>query len=188
MADDGQQFLDWAYDLGFQQAGVHPAWRHAHRETKIMPLHDGSFSTEAEQRAWQDAVDGYQRLHPQDGSPHDPREFAKWRAHQAKAALEMAAAAEPGSEPFVLEWLRDPQDHHRHRGLVGFLLETRTSLLAAFSADDASRTSALALAKQWSGPGLEREVLACLDADHAEDPSVHLVALAVLTMTRLRTT
>ncbi|MGW6933105.1 hypothetical protein ACWGE0_23820 [Lentzea sp. NPDC054927] len=158
MGDEGQQFLDWAYDLGFEQAGVHPAWRHVHRETKIMPLSDGSFRTEAEQRAWQDAADAYHRLHPEAGPPHHPREFAKWRAHQAMAPLEMAAA-DPEFGLIVIGWLREPGDNHRDRGLVGFLHETEDG----------------------------RDLLRQIRQDDA-DPAAHLAALTAVTTARLRPT
>ncbi|WP_112263713.1 hypothetical protein [Lentzea terrae] len=117
------EVFDAFAELGFRQAGMHPAWFQAYRETKIMPTMDGSFHRDEDRRVWQDAVDRYQRLHLAAGPPCHPREFAKWRAHQAMAPLEMAVA-DPEFGLIVLEWLRDRTDNHRARAVVGFLSET----------------------------------------------------------------
>jgi hypothetical protein len=180
VGDDDFGFFS-VFEAGYRKAGIHPAWIHAFRETRIVPLKDCGFRSEQERRTWQDAVEGYMRDHPDAGPPDHPDELAKWRADQALPPLEMAAM-DVDFGPSVIEWLRQPEDNHRNRGLAGFLLDTREELLAEFRADDALRHSALALAKRWGGPELVREVEGCRDAT----APVSLVGLAVVTVARLR--
>lgn len=86
-----------------------------------------------------------------------PREFAKWRAHQAMAPLEMAVA-DPEFGLIVLEWLRDRTDNHRARAVVGFLSETEDG----------------------------QELVRAVQKGHETDPAVHLAALAAVLAARPR--
>lgn len=167
------------FETGYRNAGIHPAWIHAFREKRIVPNWDFSFPSESQRRTWQDAVDQYMRDHPGAGPPDHPDELVKWRAHQMLGLLGMAEAVD---YPDVVEWMRQPEENHRNRGLARFLLDTREELLAEFRTDDPLRRGALALAERWGGPDLVREVEGCLDVD----APAGLPALTVIAVARLR--
>ncbi|MCP2248984.1 hypothetical protein [Lentzea aerocolonigenes] len=164
------------FETGYRNAGIHPAWIHAFREN---PNWDFSFHSESQRRTWQDAVDQYVRDHPDTRPPDHPDELVKWRAHQLLQPLRMAEAVD---DPDVVEWMRQPEENHRNRGLARFLLDTREELLTEFRTHDPLRRGALALAERWGGPELVREVEDCLDVD----APAGLPALTVIAVARLR--
>jgi hypothetical protein len=159
---EGWMIEDWRRD------GIHPAWIDVYLEKRLMPNKAGHFRSEDEHRRWQEAVEG---LHPEAGPADHPREFVKWRAHEASSVLEFCRST--GFISPAIEALRED------RFAAGAYLEdVREELLAAVAGDDALRREVAALAEKVGGRELVEE---CRD-------STSPVALLIIALARLERT